>query len=77
MKKFHMSDKEANFLSSVVYIISGVASPIFGFFIDKIGRNIWWILCATCFTALAHVLMGFSELIPYVGMVTLFIHFLL
>lgn len=69
MKKFDMSDKQANFLSSVVYIISGVASPLFGFTIDKIGRNIGWILSATIFTALAHILMGFTQLNPYFGMV--------
>lgn len=69
MKKFAMSDKQANILSSVVYIISGVASPIFGFLIDKIGRNIGWIFFATCFTSLAHLLMGFTYLNPYVAMV--------
>lgn len=69
MKHFDMSETQANFLSSVVYIISGVASPIFGFMIDKIGRNVAWIFLATCFTVLAHFLLGFTLLNPYVGMV--------
>lgn len=72
MKRFDMTDDQANFLSSVVYIISGIASPIFGFLIDKIGRNVMWIIIATCLTALGHFLLGFTLLNPYVAMVSCF-----
>lgn len=75
MKRFDMPDTQANFLSSVVYILSGVASPICGFMIDKVGRNVAWIFLATCFTGLAHVLLGFTLLNPYVGMVMFLSYF--
>ncbi|XP_005182702.1 major facilitator superfamily domain-containing protein 1 [Musca domestica] len=69
MKKFHFTPPEANNVNSIVYLISAVASPVFGFLIDVTGRNVSWICLATCSTIGAHSLLAFTMLNPYVGMV--------
>ena len=69
MDKFHFSPDEANTVNSIVYLISAVASPLFGFVIDKTGRNVTWICVATLSTIGAHTLLAFTMLNPYVGMV--------
>lgn len=53
----------------MVYIVSAVSSPLFGFIIDKTGRNVCWIFCAICSTIAAHSLLAFTLLNPYIGMV--------
>ncbi|XP_037817132.1 LOW QUALITY PROTEIN: major facilitator superfamily domain-containing protein 1-like [Lucilia sericata] len=69
MDKFHLTPDEANNVNSIVYLISAVASPLFGFIIDKTGRNVSWICAATLSTIGAHTLLAFTMLNPYVGMV--------
>lgn len=69
MDKFHFTPDEANNVNSIVYLISAVASPLFGFVIDKTGRNVTWICVATTSTIGAHSLLAFTLLNPYVGMV--------
>lgn len=56
---------------SLVYIISAAASPIFGFAIDKTGRNIFWVLIGTTVTLGCHAMMAFTFINPYVPMVRL------
>lgn len=67
--KFHFTAQQANTVNSIVYIISAVASPIFGFVIDKSGRNVIWISTAIVSTIAAHSLLAFTSLNPYIGMV--------
>lgn len=69
MDKFHLTPDEANNVNSIVYLISAVASPLFGFVIDKTGRNVSWICAAVFSTIGAHTLLAFTMLNPYVGMV--------
>lgn len=69
MEKFHYSPEEANNVNSMVYLVSAVASPIFGFIIDKSGCNLFWVTLSTLATAIAHCLLGFTDLNPYVGMI--------
>lgn len=69
MDKFHFTPDEANNVNSIVYLISAVASPLFGFVIDKTGRNVSWICTAVMSTIGAHTLLAFTMLNPYVGMV--------
>uniref|UniRef100_A0A1A9VXR8 Lysosomal dipeptide transporter MFSD1 n=1 Tax=Glossina austeni TaxID=7395 RepID=A0A1A9VXR8_GLOAU len=68
MEKFHLSPEEANSVNSILYLISAIASPLFGFIIDKTGRNVGWIFVATSATMGAHSLLAFTMLNPYVGM---------
>ncbi|KAH8302010.1 hypothetical protein KR044_001800 [Drosophila immigrans] len=69
MDRFHYTESEANTVDSLVYLIAAVSSPIFGFIIDKVGRNVTWVFTATTTTIGAHLLLTFTQLNPYVGMV--------
>uniref|UniRef100_A0A1I8Q429 Lysosomal dipeptide transporter MFSD1 n=1 Tax=Stomoxys calcitrans TaxID=35570 RepID=A0A1I8Q429_STOCA len=69
MKRFGMKPDEANNVNSIVYLISAIASPLFGFLIDLTGRNVSWICAATCATIGAHSLLAFTLLNPYIGMI--------
>ncbi|XP_062608351.1 major facilitator superfamily domain-containing protein 1-like [Saccostrea cucullata] len=58
----------ANNVNSLVYIISAVASPVFGFLIDRTGKNIFWVILGTVCTIGCHALLAFTFLNPYVAM---------
>lgn len=58
-----------SFCSSVVYIISAPASPLLGFMVDKIGKNITWVLCAVVTTLIAHMMLAFTFWNPWIAMV--------
>lgn len=68
MKKFDYTAEEANQLTSLVYMVSAIASPLMGFVIDKTGRNVMWMIMSIVTTMFGHGLLGFSFLNPYVGM---------
>lgn len=68
MQKYDFSPEDANYINSIVYIISAVASPLFGFIIDKTGRNVMWILISVLTTIVAHSILAFTYLNPYSGM---------
>lgn len=67
-RKFGFSPEDANAVNSIVYIIAAVASPIFGFVIDKTGRNVMWVFMSIATTIGAHAILAFTFLNPYVGM---------
>lgn len=69
MRKFDFSPEDANTVNSIVYVISAVASPIFGFIIDKFGRNVTWVFLSILATIGAHSLLAFTFENPYIGMV--------
>lgn len=69
MRKFDFSPEDANTVNSIVYIISAVASPVFGLVIDKFGRNVMWVFVSVLVTICAHSILAFTFLNPYVGMV--------
>lgn len=69
MQKYNLEPQDANFVNSLVYIISAAASPAFGFVIDKTGRNVFWVFVSVITTILAHSLLAFTELNPYLCMV--------
>lgn len=71
-RKFEFSPEDANTVNSIVYIISAVASPLFGLAVDKTGRNIFWVTISIIVTIFAHGLLAFTFLNPYIGMVSLF-----
>ena len=56
-------------LCSLVYFISAVASPICGFGIDQLGRNIFWLLMGVIITLVCHGVLAFTFLTPFVPMV--------
>ena len=70
MKKFDLDSNEANFVNSMLYIISTVASPILGLVVDKTGWNLFWLFISICFTIGAHGLLAFTFINPYYAMVS-------
>lgn len=68
-----MDNQEANSINSLIYLISGVASPLIGLLVDKMGKNITWIMGAVIITMLAHTLLAFTYVTPYLGVVILFL----
>ncbi|CAL8078201.1 unnamed protein product [Orchesella dallaii] len=70
-RKFDFTPDESNTVNSIIYIVSGVCSPLFGILIDKFGRNIFWVFIAILATVGAHGLLAFSFLNPYVAMVAM------
>ncbi|KAL7741008.1 hypothetical protein ACLKA6_013448 [Drosophila palustris] len=68
ISNFQMTPEQANNVNSIVYLISAIASPLFGFIIDRVGRNVSWVFVATISTLVAHMLLTFSHLNPYISM---------
>lgn len=69
MNKYNLEPQDANFVTSLVYIISAAASPFFGFVIDKTGRNVFWVFVSVITTIVAHSLLAFTDVNPYLCMV--------
>lgn len=67
-RKYGFDDTASNGVASVVYTISAVLCPIFGFAIDKTGRNIIWVFGATICTLLAHLMLAFTFWNPWLPM---------
>lgn len=70
MEKYDFSAEDANSINSLVYIISAIASPLFGFVIDKTGRNVSWMLLSILVTIGAHSFLAFTYANPYICMVS-------
>ncbi|GFN73909.1 major facilitator superfamily domain-containing protein [Plakobranchus ocellatus] len=67
--KFGLSPTSANAVNSLVYIVSAVASPVFGFLIDRSGKNVFWVLIGILVTLACHMLLAFTFLNPYIAMI--------
>ncbi|XP_064638715.1 major facilitator superfamily domain-containing protein 1-like isoform X2 [Lineus longissimus] len=67
-QKFDMEPADANAVNSIVYIISAVASPFFGFVIDKTGKNVFWVIAGVLVTIACHGTLAFTFINPYVAM---------
>uniref|UniRef100_A0A6Q2YF87 Lysosomal dipeptide transporter MFSD1 n=1 Tax=Esox lucius TaxID=8010 RepID=A0A6Q2YF87_ESOLU len=68
IEKFNFSPAEARAINSIVYIISAPASPVLGFMVDKIGRNVIWVICAVFATLMAHMMLAFTFWNPWIAM---------
>ncbi|XP_074046928.1 lysosomal dipeptide transporter MFSD1 isoform X2 [Macrotis lagotis] len=68
MAKFKLSSQEASAINSIVYVISAPLSPIFGLMVDKVGRNIFWVLCSVVTTVASHMLLAFTFWNPWIAM---------
>ncbi|KAH3812738.1 major facilitator superfamily domain-containing protein 1-like [Dreissena polymorpha] len=66
--KWGLEPGTANTVNSLVYIISAIASPLFGFLIDKIGKNVFWVILGITVTIGCHALMAFTFASPFVAM---------
>ncbi|XP_061638264.1 major facilitator superfamily domain-containing protein 1 isoform X2 [Phyllopteryx taeniolatus] len=68
IEKFNFSPAEARAVNSIVYVVSAPASPILGFVVDKMGRNVIWVMCAVCTTLASHMMLAFTFWNPWIGM---------
>nr|XP_022914161.1 major facilitator superfamily domain-containing protein 1-like isoform X2 [Onthophagus taurus] len=68
IERFNLEPQQANNVNSIIYLISGVASPFLGYLIDKAGRNLTFVVISIITTAIAHSIIIFTYLNPYVGM---------
>ncbi|XP_055593267.1 major facilitator superfamily domain-containing protein 1-like [Uranotaenia lowii] len=71
MRKFDFTPEDANTVNSIVYIVAGVASPLFGLIVDRTGRNVLWVFISIVVTIFAHGLLAFSFYNPYIAMITM------
>lgn len=46
-------------------------SPVFGFLVDKLGKNIIWVLCAVLTTLASHIMLAFTFWNPWIAMVSI------
>ncbi|KAF7274046.1 hypothetical protein GWI33_013266 [Rhynchophorus ferrugineus] len=69
--RFNMTDTEADRIISLIYLISGVGSPLTGILLDKTGLNVFWIFLSMIITIISHTLLGFTSVNPYIGVVML------
>ncbi|XP_005106021.1 major facilitator superfamily domain-containing protein 1 [Aplysia californica] len=67
--KFGLNPTSANAVNSLVYIISAGASPFFGFLIDRIGKNVFWVIIGIVITLGCHMMLAFTFMNPYIPMV--------
>ncbi len=63
-----MSQKEANSVDSIIYVISAFISPVLGILVDYTGRNLFWVLVAILITQVAHAMLAFTFINPLVAM---------
>lgn len=55
----------------MLYSVSAIASPAFGLVIDKTGKNVLWVFLSIIGTIIAHGLLAFTFVSPYICMVIL------
>lgn len=67
--RFELDASTAGAVNSLVYIISAAASPVFGFCIDRSGKNVFWVLTGVVITIGCHGLLAFTFVTPWVAMI--------
>ncbi|UJR07131.1 hypothetical protein I4U23_011419 [Adineta vaga] len=67
--KYQLSPAWSNACNSLVYLMSGILSPIFGYVIDKIGRNLYWLMGSIIITIIAHALLAFLFIHPVIPLI--------
>ncbi|OCT78665.1 hypothetical protein XELAEV_18029750mg [Xenopus laevis] len=68
IEKFQFSPLQAGAINSVVYIISAPLSPVLGFMVDRVGKNIIWVMCAVVATLASHLMLAFTFWNPWIAM---------
>lgn len=68
-RKYEFEPASANIVNSLVYSISAIASPVLGYVVDKTGKNVSWVFISISVTILAHGLLTFTSVNPYICMV--------
>lgn len=64
-RRFYLSVQAASVVNSMIYLVSAVASPLWGAAIDFTGCNLNWVLCSVLLTLMCHLGFAFvSHTIP-------------
>ena len=53
--------------NSIIRVDAAIMSPIAGLAVDRVGRNVYWILGATFLTGVSHAIMAYTFTIPLVA----------
>lgn len=69
--KYGLTQQQASTVNSLVYLISAGASPVLGFLVDRVGRNLIWVIVAVLCSWGAHTLMAYTFLSAYAAMAIL------
>ena len=67
IEKYGLDPRTANTVNSLVYFIAIVGCPLFGIIVDKTGRNVIWLGISVIGTLIAHGLLAFTQINPYVS----------
>ncbi|KZC04201.1 Major facilitator superfamily domain-containing protein 1, partial [Dufourea novaeangliae] len=68
-RKYEFDASNANTVNSLVYLISAIASPLLGYLVDRTGKNVLWVNVSIFATIVAHGLLAFTYINPYVCMI--------
>ena len=68
-EKYNITQESANNYLSIPYLLSCGLSPLFGFLIDKVGRNLLWIGSSVLIMLVSHSLITFTFVSPIFVMV--------
>lgn len=72
-----MGDEDASYANSILYVSSAAFSPVSGYIVDKTGRNVFWVSISIFCTIIAHGMLAFTLINPYITMVSLYFNHLL
>ncbi|KAG8332077.1 Major facilitator super domain-containing protein 1 [Homalodisca vitripennis] len=67
-RKFDMTENDASWANSILYITSAAFSPVSGYLVDKTGRNVFWVSISIFFTIIGHAMLAFTLVSPYFTM---------
>jgi MFS family permease len=67
VEKFEFSPENANKVNSMIYLISAIGCPLFGYIIDKFGKNIMWTFLSIFVTIFGFIILAFTSWNPYFG----------
>lgn len=70
-EKYGFSPTSANAVNSIVFIMSAPFSPLLGFIVDRVGRNLFWVMLAVILTLGSHLILAFTFINPWIPMIIL------
>lgn len=60
-RKYNLPPAQASAVNSMVYVVSAVASPVFGAAIDFTGRNLVWVISGVLLTVVCHTCFALTS----------------
>ena len=67
-RKWAFDETQANGVDSIIYTISAVVCPLFGYLIDYSGRNVIWVFASAALTLFSHSILAFTMINPWFPM---------